>query len=77
MTSLEKGGVFLAMEACKLIQDVLKQSIDIENLAPEIVTCDFEMIFSKASLRRELICRSKLDFGISRINLGASMMSYK
>ena len=61
MTSLEKGDVFHVMKACKLIQDVLKQSTDLENLAPEIVTCDFETIFSKASLRREVVWRSKLD----------------
>ena len=63
MTSLEKGDVFHVMKVCKLIQDILKRSIDVEILASEIVTCDFETLFRNASLRREVVWRSKLDFG--------------
>ena len=61
MTSLEKGDVFHVMKVCKLIQDILKRSVEVEILAPEIVTCDFETLFRNASLRREVVCRSKLD----------------
>ena len=76
-TSVEKGDVFHSMEAPKSIQCVMKQSLEVGFLASTIVTWDFETIFCKASLRRELICHSKLVFGVSRIDFGASMMSYK
>ena len=58
-TSVERGDVFHSMEAPKSIQCVMKQSLEVGFLASTIVTWDFETIFCKTSLRRELICRSK------------------